>query len=93
MVGFAGIIIPPIATDEHLRIAPQPVGDITEAKGHFDCPRGQIDVAWHITDGTFELDVVVPGNTSADIVLPNGNVVETIGSGMHHFEQAYSTPY
>ena len=55
---------------EHVIIAPTPVGDLREAAGHYDSPRGRIAVAWKSADAIFQLDVTVPGNTDAQIVLP-----------------------
>lgn len=57
---------------ERLRIAPDLAGDIDSAQGHYDSPRGRIAVAWRKSGGRFELDVTIPGNTGADIVLPAG---------------------
>jgi hypothetical protein len=56
---------------ERLHIEPTPVGEIQEAKGHFDSPRGRIAVAWTKSEKTLTLAVTVPGNTAADIVLPS----------------------
>ncbi|MBM3289110.1 MAG: alpha-L-rhamnosidase, partial [Candidatus Hydrogenedentes bacterium] len=55
---------------ERLRIAPTPAGGLDEASGHYDGPRGRIDVAWKKDAGAFRLDVTVPGNTKADVLLP-----------------------
>ncbi len=64
---------------ERLRIAPTPVGDLKEAAGFFDGPRGRIDVKWNKDGGksaapcaacSFSLDVTIPADTTADIVLP-----------------------
>lgn len=55
---------------ERLRIAPTPVGNLTGASGHYDSPRGRIAVAWKRNGESFHLDVTVPGNTTAEIVLP-----------------------
>lgn len=44
-------------------------------------PRGAVRVAWNIGDGALSLDVTVPANTRADILLPpgmrGGGVVES----------------
>lgn len=55
---------------ETLHIAPEPVGDLKEATGYYDSPRGRIAVAWKKTGNEFSLDLTVPGNTSATVVLP-----------------------
>ncbi|WP_320178417.1 family 78 glycoside hydrolase catalytic domain [Roseovarius pacificus] len=53
-----------------LHIAPQPVDKLAEASGYFDSPRGRVAVAWQHMDENFSLDVTVPGNTTAEVVLP-----------------------
>lgn len=55
---------------ERLRIVPTPAGDLREASGHYDSPRGRIAVAWKNTDEAFHLDVTIPGNTTAVVLLP-----------------------
>lgn len=55
---------------ERLLLTPTPVGDLTEASGHFDSPRGRIAVAWKQEAGEFSLDLIIPGNTDATLVLP-----------------------
>lgn len=54
---------------ERLRIAPTPVGELKEASGHFDSPRGRVEVKWNRGEGTFSLDVTIPANTTAEVVL------------------------
>ncbi|MBI2421637.1 MAG: family 78 glycoside hydrolase catalytic domain [Candidatus Hydrogenedentes bacterium] len=52
-----------------LRIGPTPVGGVNAASGHFDGPRGRIEVAWTRSEDGFTLRVTVPEDTTADIVL------------------------
>lgn len=75
------------------------------AEARFDSRVGTIEVKWRIERTEEEgrmarVDVVVPPNARARIVLPEGpgveerNVVQReedqwVGSGMHHFEYAY----
>ncbi|MBN2311943.1 MAG: family 78 glycoside hydrolase catalytic domain [Candidatus Hydrogenedentes bacterium] len=63
------------------RIAPTPVEGITQAKGHFDSPRGRIAVAWEKTGKIFELRIEIPGNTIAEVVLPVAPATPVIESG------------
>ncbi len=58
---------------EHLHIEPTIVDGLNGAEGHFDSPRGRIAVSWKRESGNIVLDVTVPGNTTADIVLPSGS--------------------
>ena len=57
---------------ERLRIAPAIVGDLKEASGYYDGPRGRIAVAWKKNGGTCRVEVTIPGNTTATVVLPFG---------------------
>ena len=55
---------------ERLLLTPTPAGDLAEASGYFDSPRGRIAVAWKKSSATFTLDLTIPGNTDATLVLP-----------------------
>ena len=55
---------------EKLRIAPEPVGDLVSATGYFDSPRGKISVSWRKEAGQFRMELTIPGNTTAAIILP-----------------------
>ncbi|MAT83070.1 MAG: hypothetical protein CMD39_02160 [Gammaproteobacteria bacterium] len=58
-----------------------PVRDIA---GHLDTVHGRFEVAWRITAEAFELDVLVPGNAGARVVLPDGSD-RLVPAGRHHF--------
>ena len=51
-------------------IAPQPVGDLTWARGIYDSVRGRIVSDWKRAQGRFTLRVRIPPNTSARVYLP-----------------------
>jgi alpha-L-rhamnosidase len=70
---------------EHFVIHPRPGGTLTWAKGSYNSIRGEIVVSWKISNSTFVLDVSIPANTTATIILPNGKTHEA-GSGKHRFE-------
>lgn len=60
-------------------IKPQPAGDLTWAKGHYDAIIGRIFSDWKIEGTHFFLRVTVPANTQATIYvpsLPNNAVLE-----------------
>ena len=44
--------------------------DLTHAEGYFDGPRGRIEVAWKRSPDSFSLEVTIPPNSTADIVIP-----------------------
>lgn len=55
---------------KHIRIRPQPVGDITSAKGSFHSPYGWITTDWKKKKGKFILKVQIPVNAEANLYLP-----------------------
>lgn len=58
-------------------IHPQPGGSLTWAKGDYHSIAGKIAVSWKKEGGAFSLDVTIPANTTATVVLPSGkNVTE-----------------
>ncbi|MEP7323367.1 MAG: family 78 glycoside hydrolase catalytic domain [Saprospiraceae bacterium] len=54
----------------HIKIRPQPVGDLTYAKGSFQSPYGLIVSQWKKEIKKFSLKVTIPVNTDAVIYLP-----------------------
>jgi alpha-L-rhamnosidase len=67
-------------------IQPTVVGDLTWVKAHFDSPYGRIASDWKIEGNQLTMDVTVPVNTTATIVVPgkNGGRHE-VGSGHYQF--------
>ncbi len=55
---------------KQIRIYPEPVGDLSSAKGSYLSPYGLIETEWRKTAANFELDVTVPANTTAIVYLP-----------------------
>ncbi len=55
---------------QHIKIRPQPVGDIISAKGSFHCPYGWITTDWKKENKSFLLHVTIPVNTTANVYLP-----------------------
>lgn len=68
-------------------VRPRPGGGITWASARYHGPFGPIDLAWHVGDGAMELDVVVPGGSTATVVMPGGEPQE-VGPGRHHWTGA-----
>ncbi|MFD1144585.1 family 78 glycoside hydrolase catalytic domain [Larkinella insperata] len=54
----------------HLKLRPQPVGDLTWAKGSFHSPYGWVKTSWTKADGRFSCQVDIPVNTRATVYLP-----------------------
>ncbi|MEP6746774.1 MAG: family 78 glycoside hydrolase catalytic domain [Bacteroidota bacterium] len=66
-------------------IRPQPVGDITNAKADYHSPYGYIKTSWAKANGTFELHVSIPANTTAEIYLPGNSKPIKTGSGNYTY--------
>jgi alpha-L-rhamnosidase len=69
----------------HFYIKPLPGAGLEWAKGSYHAITGNIEVAWTNKDHTFTLDVNVPANTEATIVVPFENKTYKVGSGKYHF--------
>jgi alpha-L-rhamnosidase len=69
----------------HFLIKPEPCAELTWAKGNYHSINGNIEVSWTNEGGAFKLDLVVPANTTATVILPDGKTQE-VGSGKHHYE-------
>ena len=67
------------------RVQPQPGGGLEWARTTHDSPYGRIEVSWRAAGG-FELDVTVPGGTTAEIVLPDGSR-RAAGPGSHRWTE------
>lgn len=55
---------------KQIKVAPQPGGKFTSAQAELNTPYGTASSSWKISNGIFQLDVVVPPNTTAEVVLP-----------------------
>ncbi|GAA0555112.1 family 78 glycoside hydrolase catalytic domain [Chitinophaga japonensis] len=71
-----------------LEIAPQPVDGINWVKAGFTTLHGHVQVEWKREGHRFSLDVTVPPNTRARILLPGNKKATVAGSGNHHFTAA-----
>jgi hypothetical protein len=86
--GLAGISQEESSTAfKHISIRPQPVGNITSAKGSFHSPYGLITADWEKGSGNFVLKSHIPVNTIATVYLPvndpakvykNGNRIKNV---------------
>ena len=64
-----------------LIIKPVPGGNLTWAKGHYDSPHGRIASAWTMKGGRLELNITIPANTTALVVLPTRDASAVRESG------------
>jgi len=66
-------------------VAPEPGGGITSAKAKYIGPYGAVEANWTVDGEGFKLDVKVPPNSRARVVLPGSGEVKEIGSGVKTF--------
>lgn len=62
-------------------IAPEPVGEVTWARGEYESIRGRIASSWKIADGRFRLSVTIPPNTTATVFVPASQPEDVKESG------------
>jgi len=57
----------------HFVLTPTPGGTLTWAKGSYRAITGKVELAWKKENGKLTVDVDIPANTTATLVLPAGN--------------------
>ena len=76
-----------------LEIRPRPGGGLTHAYARHLTPYGLAACAWKIEDGQLDLDVVVPPNTTAQVILPGSDALPiAVGSGAWRWVLLYQDP-
>jgi alpha-L-rhamnosidase len=65
---------------DRVRIAPRPTGTITSASASMQTRHGKLACSWKIDGGTFTADLVVPPNTTAEVVLPVKGAIRERGA-------------
>jgi hypothetical protein len=68
----------------HIRIRPEPVGDVKWVKASWETFRGPVEVNWRIEGGAFQLSVYIPPGMTAEVSAPGLRPAE-IGSGHYDF--------
>ena len=71
---------------KHFFVHPTPGTPLDWARAELETPYGLASSSWKKTGGKLEMEVVVPPNTTATIVFPNGRRPETVPAGSHRFE-------
>jgi alpha-L-rhamnosidase len=72
-----------------IEIRPRPGGGLTHCRAAHRTPYGLAECAWRIEDGKFDLDVIVPANTTASVTLPGETTALDVGSGAWHWSAPY----
>jgi alpha-L-rhamnosidase len=75
-----------------LRVAPLPGSGIRSAAATHETPYGTASVSWTLDGAEFELELVVPPNTTAEVALPDGSDPVEVGSGRHAFTRSVTVP-
>lgn len=55
---------------KHILLAPQPGGELKQARANLNSIHGEIVSAWKLGNGRFEWEIVVPANTTATATFP-----------------------
>jgi len=64
-----------------LQPEPDPTGQMTFAKGHYDSMYGRIESGWKLDKGTLSYTATVPANTTATLWLPASSEKKVTESG------------
>ncbi|MBN9382647.1 MAG: glycoside hydrolase family 78 protein [Chitinophagaceae bacterium] len=71
-------------------LTPRPGGGLSYARAHLETLYGSVSSSWTYTNGRFTLDVDIPPNTTAILVLPGKNERYQLGSGTYHYDYTWS---
>jgi alpha-L-rhamnosidase len=71
-------------------IAPNPVDGVDWVRTSHLTPYGEAKAGWTRHDGSFDLDVTIPANVTADVHMPDG-VRHQVGSGTYRFTASVAT--
>lgn len=72
---------------ERIHIEPRPLSGFDSASAEHLTPYGTARSSWTRADGVLRVEAVIPPNTTATVVLPDGQTHE-VGSGTHAWEVA-----
>ncbi len=73
--------------DGKIQICPVPDRRIGYVKAVYDSPLGEIRSSWEYVDALFRLEVEIPPNVTAEVIMPDGTRHEA-GAGIHVYEIA-----
>ncbi|MDR2895641.1 MAG: glycoside hydrolase family 78 protein [Propionibacteriaceae bacterium] len=72
-----------------ITIAPRLGGGLTKASSSHLTPQGLVAVAWQINDGQISVDVIVPDDCRAEIILPNHPEGLRVNQGPGEYHWSY----
>ncbi len=73
-----------VAGENQFVIAPVPGGSLTWAEASYVSPYGKVESRWEKKESKISVRMTIPGNTTAEIILPDGRQ-ERINAGEYHF--------
>jgi alpha-L-rhamnosidase len=73
-----------VAGESEFLITPHFGGSLTHASASYKSVFGEVSAKWELKDGQFHLDVLVPNNCSAKVILPDGKTHQ-VETGQHTF--------
>ncbi len=75
-----------------IRFRPRPGGGLTHASARHRTPYGMAAISWHLDAGRFEIEVQVPANAEAEVILPGPTTPPVcVLSGTHHWSVPLNT--
>ena len=74
-----------------VRVAPQAIDGLTWAAAEEDTPLGKVASRWKVAGGVFTLNVEIPVDAEAEVVLPDGTA-KNVKAGAHEFACRCSKP-
>src|SRR5437867_11461966 len=75
-----------------IEVRPVPGGGLTHARARHHTPYGPAECSWQIIDGEIQVEVQVPPNTTASVILPGvvgSDGSTTVGAGKHHWSYPF----
>ncbi|KAJ5887274.1 hypothetical protein N7504_011321 [Penicillium tannophilum] len=72
-------------------VKPVPGGTVTSAEVVYETAYGKLECSWVLADQCFKLQLVVPPNSRAKVVLPGNKDKKWIGSGQYTFETKFDS--
>jgi alpha-L-rhamnosidase len=71
---------------KHFFVRPLVIPELTSARAELETSYGKAGVAWASKAGRVSLDVIVPPNTTATLLYPQGSEPRILSAGTHHFD-------
>jgi alpha-L-rhamnosidase len=67
---------------DRIRIEPRPTGTLTHVSAAMETRHGRLACAWKLDDGKFTATIIIPSNTTADVILPGKGTITDNGQAL-----------